>query len=95
MRDIHDPLPDAQTRCVHSILYRPCNARTPHLEAGPLSSVEYLYLASSLRPKEQIDMNTAVGSVGCVTTWPGPELHAIFFAIWAGSSCEKNRRNLG
>ena len=21
--------------------------------------------------------------------WPGPELHAIFFAIWAGSSCEE------
>ena len=42
VRDIHDPLPDEQTRCVHSILYRPCNARTPHLEAGPLSSVKYL-----------------------------------------------------
>ena len=27
--------------------------------------------------------------------WPGPELHAIFFAIWAGSSCEEISTQFG
>ena len=30
-----------------------------------------------------------------VSAWPGPELHAIFFAIWAGSSCEEISTQFG
>ena len=51
------------------VLYRPCSASIPYLfERVPALSVTHLYLASSLSSKQQIDVNLAVGSVGCVTT---------------------------
>ena len=52
----------------HSLLYRPRRANTPYPCAENSPALSKVYLASSLRSKQQIDMNTAVGSVGCVTT---------------------------